>query len=191
MYTLLRDAWHTFCMPRAVSAASPGAEVFEARSQETPIDFITPKELRDYQAYRKRHGGLFAPSDEIPIADTGDRAVVRKLVRSMELYHQEFGMVYQSRYNTFLVDPIAKADGTYYPFERVLPTAGNGVVIAAMRAEKFILLKQYRHALRAEQYSFLFREEGDFVCDTVKVPSVIVQNSPFHQGNFPIKSRTS
>ncbi len=154
MYTLLRDAWHTFCMPRAVSAASPGAEVSEARSQETPIDFITPKELRDYQAYRKRHGGLFAPSDEIPIADTGDRAVVRKLVRSMELYHQEFGMVYQSRYNTFLVDPIAKADGTYYPFERVLPTAGNGVVIAAMRAEKFVLLKQYRHALRAEQYSF-------------------------------------
>lgn len=101
-----------------------------------------------------RKASEFAPSDEIPIADTGDRAVVRKLVRSMELYHQEFGMVYQSRYNTFLVDPIAKADGTYYPFERVLPTAGNGVVIAAMRAEKFILLKQYRHALRAEQYSF-------------------------------------
>lgn len=28
------------------------------------------------------------------------------------------------------------------------------------------------------------------VCDTVKVPSVIIHNSPFHQGNFPIKSRT-
>ena len=26
------------------------------------------------------------------------------------------------------------------------------------------------------------------VCDTVKVPTVIVQNSPSHRGNFPIKS---
>lgn len=63
-------------------------------------------------------------------------------------------MIYQSRYNTFLVDPIARPDGTYYAFERVLPTAGNGVVIVAWKAGKFILLKQYRHALRAEQYCF-------------------------------------
>ena len=28
------------------------------------------------------------------------------------------------------------------------------------------------------------------VCDTVKVPTVIVQNSPSHRGNFPIKSGT-
>ena len=26
------------------------------------------------------------------------------------------------------------------------------------------------------------------VCDTVKVPTVIVQNSPSHRGYFPIKS---
>ena len=30
----------------------------------------------------------------------------------------------------------------------------------------------------------------DVVCDTVKVPTVIVQNSPSHRGNFPIKSGT-
>ena len=28
------------------------------------------------------------------------------------------------------------------------------------------------------------------VCDTVKVPTVIDQNSPSHRGNFPIKSGT-
>lgn len=27
-----------------------------------------------------------------------------------------------------------------------------------------------------------------YVYDTVKVPTVIVQNSPSHRGNFPIKS---
>lgn len=31
---------------------------------------------------------------------------------------------------------------------------------------------------------------GDVVCDTVKVPTVIVQNSPSHRGNLPIKSGT-
>ena len=37
----------------------------------------------------------------------------------------------------------------------------------------------------------LAREQGledVAVCDTVKVPTVIVQNSPSHRGNFPIKS---
>lgn len=154
MYTLLRDGWHAFWMSRDVSVTALGADIFEARSQGVPIDFVKPRELRDYQVYRSKHASQFAPSAEISVADTSDRTVVRKLIRSMEIYHQKFGMVYQSRYNTFLVDPIARPDGTYYAFERILPTAGNGVVIAARRGEKFILLKQYRHALRAEQYSF-------------------------------------
>lgn len=34
------------------------------------------------------------------------------------------------------------------------------------------------------------RNFGTTVCDTVKVPTVIVQNSPSHRGNFPIKSGT-
>lgn len=154
MYTLLRDGWHALWMPRAVSVAVQETDVVEARSQGAPIDFVKPRELRDYQAYRNRHADLFAPSAEVPVADTDDRGVMRELVRSMEIYHQKYGMIYQSRYNTFLVDPIARPDGTYYAFERVLPTAGNGVVIAAWKAGKFILLKQYRHALRAEQYCF-------------------------------------
>jgi hypothetical protein len=28
------------------------------------------------------------------------------------------------------------------------------------------------------------------VYDTVELPTVIIQKSPLHQGNFPIKSRT-
>ena len=35
-----------------------------------------------------------------------------------------------------------------------------------------------------------FEKRKGFVCDTVKVPTVIVQNSPSHRGNFPIKSGT-
>ena len=73
----------------------------------------------------------------------------------MELHpEQSYGVVYQSRYNTMLVDPIQKLDGTFYPYERVLPTAGDGIVIVARKGGRFILLKQYRHALRKAQYGF-------------------------------------
>ena len=36
----------------------------------------------------------------------------------------------------------------------------------------------------------LIGKRAAVVCDTVKVPTVIVQNSPSHRGNFPIKSGT-
>ena len=35
-----------------------------------------------------------------------------------------------------------------------------------------------------------YADPAELVCDTVKVPTVIVQNSPSHRGNFPIKSGT-
>lgn len=150
MYTLLTDTLYLLrTAERTPSAAFP-----EVRSQEMPIQFVKPEALRDYQAYRSSHPEAFTPSAEIPIADTNDRDTLRELVRFSELHHQAFGVIHQSRYNTVLVDPVTKPDGTFYPFERVLPTAGNGIVIVARRAGKFILLRQYRHALRKEQYSF-------------------------------------
>lgn len=121
------------------------------RIPETAI----PKTLRAYLSYRKHHAEQFTPSIEIPIADTDDPDVLRKLVAYMELHpEQSYGVVYQSRYNTMLVDPIQKLDGTFYPYERVLPTAGDGIVIVARKGGRFILLKQYRHALRKAQYGF-------------------------------------
>ena len=116
---------------------------------------IIPKPLRNYLFYRKHHAEQFTPSAEIPIADTDNPDVLRKLISYMKLHpEQVYGVVYQSRYNTVLVDPIQKLDGTFYPYERVLPTAGDGIVIVARKRGKFILLKQYRHALRKAQYGF-------------------------------------
>lgn len=116
---------------------------------------IIPKPLRDYLFYRKHHAEQFTPSAEIPIADTDNPDVLRKLISYMKIHpEQGYGVVYQSRYNTVLVDPIQKLDGTFYPYERVLPTAGDGIVIVARKRGKFILLKQYRHALRKAQYGF-------------------------------------
>ena len=114
-----------------------------------------PKPLCAYLSYRKHHAEQFTPSKEIPIADTDDPDVLRKLISYMKLHpEQAYGVVYQSRYNTVIVDPIQKIDGTFYPYERVLPTAGDGIVIVACKEGMFLLLRQYRHALRKTQYGF-------------------------------------
>lgn len=119
------------------------------------VEAALPKPLRAYLSYRKHHAEQFTPSTEIPIADTNDPNVLRKLVSYMKLHpEQAYGVIYQSRYNTVLVDPIQKIDGTFYPYERVLPTAGDGIVIVTRKEGRFILLKQYRHALRKAQYGF-------------------------------------
>jgi 8-oxo-dGTP pyrophosphatase MutT (NUDIX family) len=55
------------------------------------------------------------------------------------------------------VDPVKDKednDSDYYSYERVIPTAGRGSVIIARHNNKFVLLKQYRHALRRYQYAF-------------------------------------
>lgn len=150
IHTLLADALYILRITkRTLPAIIP-----EMRSQEVPIRFTKPKALRAYQAYRNSHASQFSPSDEMPIADTNDKDTLRELISFSELHQKEFGMIYRSRYNTLLVDPLRKSDGTFLPFERVLPTAGDGIVIVARKAGKFLLLKQYRHALRNEQYSF-------------------------------------
>jgi 8-oxo-dGTP pyrophosphatase MutT (NUDIX family) len=152
--SLLRDALHTFSAVAATAESVSAADSWEPRSQTAHIDFVTTKELQSYIQYRKQHPEYFTPSEAVPLADTSRPQTVRNLIRSMEIYHQNFGLVYRSQYNTLLVDPISDQGESYYPFERILPTAGNGVVMAVRNEGKFLLLKQYRHALRAEQYSF-------------------------------------
>lgn len=103
-----------------------------------------PETLRAYLSYRKHHAEQFTPSIEIPIADTDDPDVLRKLVSYMKLHpEQAYGVVYQSRYNTVLVDPIQKIDGTFYPYERVLPTAGASTMRASSKSGKPVL-KRWR-----------------------------------------------
>ena len=60
------------------------------------------------------------------------------------------------------------------------------LVLRRLRDEYGLALVEHGPLLAARD---LGRAAQD-VCDTVKVPTVIVQNSPSHRGNFPIKSGT-
>lgn len=86
------------------------------------------------------------------------RIVLNK--EQMKIYEQEnkrkLGVVYKSAYNMMLVDLVEDDGGNFFPYERIVPSA-NGipvVVIPVLKDRSFLLLRQYRHAIRREQFAF-------------------------------------
>lgn len=130
----------------------------EAKSKRIPIDYVRTSEIKKYISLFKRRKGnsrLFAPSDICPIYDVENSDVLRSLLRNEEIYHRRYGVIYQSSFNTLLVDPV-EDNGKLKPYERMTPSSGyDGVVVIAKHNDSFILLKQFRHALREMQFSFV------------------------------------
>lgn len=72
-----------------------------------------------------------------------------------EKNNRKIGVVYESAYNIMVVDLVYEEEGKYFAYERLVPTVEKGaVVMIPIHKESFIVLKQYRHALRDYQYAF-------------------------------------
>lgn len=64
------------------------------------------------------------------------------------------GVVYESQYNIMLVDLVSDGENLF-SYERIIPAVKNSAVVAlTICSGKFIMLRQYRHALRDWQYAF-------------------------------------
>lgn len=131
----------------------------EPINKEKPADFVISKELKKYQNLTMHKDdittSLFAPSNIYPIAKVSDRNVIKELSRLEELHHYKFGVAYTSKYNTLIVDAINNKAGGYFPYERIIPTSRkSGVVVIPIYNGNLILLRQFRHAIREDQYSF-------------------------------------
>lgn len=128
----------------------------ESYSIGQPIDYVKSRALRRYIQFTEKNKTepVMTQSAMYPIADVKDSGVVRDLLRMEELFHQKYGLVYRSLWHTLLVDPISSGEGNFFPYERVLPSANDGVVMVTKHNDNFMLLKQFRHAIRREQYSF-------------------------------------
>ena len=159
----------TFRITRAKSHAYFNAyekkvEYIEDKNKGVPIDYVRTSEIKKYiRLFRNRKNDkLFTESDIYPIYNVEDTGVVRDILRNEEMYHHRYGVIYQSPYNTLLVDPV-EYNGKCIPYERMTPSSGyDGVVVIVKHDENYILLKQFRHALREMQYSFV---RGYAECD--------------------------
>jgi len=76
---------------------------------------------------------------------------------------KKIGVVYESRFNMMVCDLVYTQPGKYFVYERVLPAVERGAIVAVTLCKgRFVLLNQFRHALRENQYAFVrgFAEPG-------------------------------
>ncbi len=79
----------------------------------------------------------------------------KKVQDFVEKSGKKIGVVYSSPYNIMVVDLVSNASGSCFAYERLLPAVqGSAVVVIPCYKGSYVLLKQYRHALRDFQYAF-------------------------------------
>lgn len=65
------------------------------------------------------------------------------------------GVRYHSPYSILVVDLVRDFKGNVFPYERMLPAVEDGAVVSIPIYEgKYVLIEQFRHALRGFQLSF-------------------------------------
>lgn len=112
---------------------------------------MTQKECLDkYFSLMEQRPHLFTDSEIIPIVK--DRKAIE---RFSEETGKLIGVIYQSRYNSWIVDLVRGKNGEFYTYERAVPgTDVRGVICIPIYKDQYILLKQYRHAIRGSQICF-------------------------------------
>lgn len=162
---LIKDLYNTFVSKSDTyfNPCSQNIVITERRSNSMSVDFVISDAMKKYIKMKAHDAnGLFRISDVYPIANTNDKdpegiRTLKNISRLEEMYNYHFGVVYSSKFNTMVVDPImtvTKSTIPFFPYERIIPTAGNGVVMVPRCGDRLILLRQYRHAIRRVQFAF-------------------------------------
>ncbi len=93
-----------------------------------------------------------------------------KVIEKFELENQvKIGVVYESKFHMLIVDLI-RTNEQLYTYERIIPINKGAIITVPMIDNKFLVLKQFRHAHREIQYSFPrgFGENGITSFENVK-----------------------
>lgn len=123
-------------------------------------------EWKEYLNLIEERPELFRSNNELNIVM--DYELVREFEKNTG---RKIGIVYQSRYNLLVVDLVENTNGDRFAYERLIPAVKKGAVIAIPIYEgNFVLLKQYRHAIRQFQYAFPrgFGEKGISLKENLK-----------------------
>lgn len=172
---LIGDMWQVLrnCSLSYRNGSVEGINEMETRNKCVPIRYVRSNALKKYVEWRKKQengSSRIVESTEYPLADMADPETMEKLIYLEEVYNYRFGMAYESPFNQVVVDPVLKENGGIFPYERVVPRNGNGVVIMTRCNGRWILLRQFRHAIRREQYGFVrgYADSGCTVLENVR-----------------------
>lgn len=156
---LLADGWITLRnkIQKPEKARCTNVRESEPVSAFFPIRYVRTEAMTAYLNFKSNPASshAFGPCAAYPIADLQKVSVLQQMTRQEELLGVHYGLIYRSIYHTVLVDPVLDSQGVLYPYERILPTEPeDGVVIIPEINGKYILITQYRHALRTTQTGF-------------------------------------
>lgn len=129
--------------------------------------------LTKYKRLWQERRQSFSANDLLPLVDPNTDA---DQLFAYAFDHQErIGIVHESPYYLHIVDLIQqtdpKAEEPYHPYERLLPAIPQGSIVAIVKLrDQFVLLKQFRHAIRSFQLSFIrgFGERNLSASENVK-----------------------
>lgn len=108
------------------------------------------REWRRYLELIQERPQMFVNEGELVILT--DEDVVEQFERETG---KTIGVVYESPFHLMVVDLVKNPQGQCFAYERLMPAVGTGAVVAIPVLEnKFVLLHQYRHALRRKQFAF-------------------------------------
>ena len=102
-----------------------------------------------YIRLMRERPSLFSQSDELRIIT--DEKSVREFCEKNGI---AVGVVYESPYSLLVVDLVTDKSGRAFTYERLVPANPGAVVCMPVYDGKFVLLRQFRHAIRTEQYAF-------------------------------------
>ncbi len=199
----------TYCTPDeadSVTTKHKPRYYVERCNAARPVDVVIPYALKQYVAFWRKEREQNSPDymqsgdagfDEAPdqkesliTPNMADSSTQKELVRLEELFQYQFGLVYSSHFNRWVVDPIVntakaqslpsgednaniievKTGSPYYSYERVVPSCGDGVVILTKCGDSFILLNQYRHAVKSNELCCPrgYAEPGQSACENAE-----------------------
>lgn len=108
------------------------------------------EELAKYFKLMEAYPQEFVNSGTLHIVT--DKRIIRDFVRRTG---NRIGVLYESPYRMLVTDLVYNEPGQYFTYERMFPFgSGVGVVCVPKYKDKYLLLKQYRHAMRDYQYGF-------------------------------------
>ncbi len=132
----------------------------EALRRTEYIEYIIPKELKEYKKWYKeeqKNKSCLVKNDSAfyEIADTNNFELISEIIKAEEIKGIKYGVIYSSDYRYLIVDPVRNRNNNgLFPYERIIPKNENGVVIMVKHNDKFVLLKQFRHPIRTRQLCF-------------------------------------
>lgn len=111
-------------------------------------------ELQEYIHIWRDRPDMFRKHNNMIIIEPTEEGI-KEIIKYEAFHNKNIGVVYKSDYNMMVVDLIQNVEGKYSTYERLIPTVQKGaVVIVPVYEDKFILLNQFRHAIREKQLSF-------------------------------------